>query len=76
MKRVEISGLAGLMVIVSILSLAYLRHGILILAGYLVFVIIITLTWKQYMLNVFSFIMLFHLAQVITYILTAHGTAT
>lgn len=69
MKKVDIGGLSGLMVIVSILSLAYLRHGILILAGYLVFVIIITLTWKQYMLNVFTFIMLFHLAQVITYIL-------
>jgi len=69
MKRVEIGGLAGLMAIVSVLSLAYLPHSILILAGYVVFIAIIALTWKQYMLNVFTFIMVFHLAQVITYIL-------
>ncbi len=69
MKRVEIGGLAGLMVIVSVLSLAYLQHSILMLAGYLVFIAIIVLTWKQYMMNVFTFIMVFHLAQVITYIL-------
>lgn len=69
MKRVEIGGLVGLMAIVAILSAAYIQHSVLMLAGYVVFIAIVALTWKQYLPNVFTFIMVFHLAQVITYVL-------
>lgn len=69
MNRVHIGGLITLMALVSLLSLAFIQHGILMVAGYVVLIIIIALTWKQYLPNVFTFIMVFHWAQVITYIL-------
>ncbi|WP_018610975.1 hypothetical protein [Segetibacter koreensis] len=69
MQRVDISGLVLLMAIVSALSLAFIQHSGLLLAGYGVLIGIIALTWKQYLPNVFTFVMVFHWVQVITYVL-------
>lgn len=69
MKRVDISGIIVLMALVSVLSVAYLQNGLLMAAGYAVLIGIVILTWRQYLPNVFTFIMVFHWAQVITYIL-------
>jgi hypothetical protein len=69
MKRVNISGLAVLAALISILFLAFIQHGILLVAGIVVLIFIIVLTWKQYLPNVFTFIMIFHWAQVFTYVL-------
>ena len=68
MKRLDISGLLILIALLSVLSLAYMQHAMLILAGYAVLITIIALTWKPYLPNVFTFIMVFHWTQIITYI--------
>lgn len=67
MKRVDITGLGGLLVLVSALSLG-LHHSIYLITGYAVLLVIILLTWRLYLPNVFTFIMLFHWVQVISYI--------
>src|SRR3954454_4779471 len=67
MKRVDISGIGGLIVIVSALSLG-MHHSIYLVIGYAVLLLIIFLTWRVYLPNVFTFIMLFHWVQVISYI--------
>lgn len=69
MKKVDISGFIILMIFVSVLSLAYMQHALLMVAGFAVLVSIIALTWRQYMPNVFTFIIVFHWAQIVTYIL-------
>jgi hypothetical protein len=69
MKRVDISGLIILMALLSVVSLGYLQNNLLLVLGFAVLTGIIFFTWKQYLPNVFTFIMIFHWAQVITYIL-------
>src|SRR3954454_16814646 len=67
MRRVDISGLGGLLVLVSALSLG-LHHSMYLIIGYAVLLLIILLTWRLYLPNVFTFIMLFHWVQVISYL--------
>ena len=73
MKKVDIGGFLILPALLSLLSL-FMHNGILMIAGYAVLVIIIVLTWKLYMPNVFTFIMVFHWAQVFTYILFVNSS--
>lgn len=69
MNRVDIGGLALLMVILAAFIMATTLHGIYIVAALGVLLIIILLTWRQYLPNVFAFIMIFHWCQIVTYIL-------
>lgn len=68
MKSVDIRGFVILIALISVLFLAFIQNGALIVVSYVALVTIFALTWKQYMPNVFTFIMVFHWAQVITYI--------
>lgn len=74
MKRVNINGLVILMALVSVLSLAFVQNGVLMIIAYVVLIIIIALTWRRYFPNVFTFIMVFHWVQVITYILFVNSS--
>lgn len=67
MKRVDISGLVGLMVLVSAFSLA-MQNNLYIILGYAVLLLVIVLTWRLYLPNVFTFIMIVHWLQIIAYI--------
>ncbi|MCW3109755.1 MAG: hypothetical protein JWQ09_4261 [Segetibacter sp.] len=67
MKSVDISGLAGLMVLVSAFSLA-MQNSMYLIVAYAVLLIIIVLTWRLYLPNAFTFVMVFHWVQVISYI--------
>lgn len=67
MKKVDISGLAGLTVLLSALSLGMQNCQYLII-GYGVLLLVIFLTWRLYLPNVFTFIMVFHWIQIVTYI--------
>ena len=73
MKKVNISGFFVLLTLLSFLSL-FMPNGILMVAGYAALAIIIVVTWKLYMPNVFTFIMVFHWAQVFTYILFVNSS--
>ncbi len=67
MKRIDIAGLSGLMVLVSALSAA-MANSIYIILGFAVVLLIIVLTWRLYLPNVFTFLMVYHWLQVIAYI--------
>lgn len=67
MKRIDISGLGGLMILVSALSLA-MPNSLNVIIAYAVLLVIIVLTWKLYLPNVFTFIMVCHWLQVVAYI--------
>jgi hypothetical protein len=69
MNRVDISGFAGLLAIVAAFSLVAITNGIYLVLGYAVILAVIALTWRLYQPNVFTFVLLFHIAQVISYIL-------
>jgi hypothetical protein len=67
MKIIDVSGLGGLMLLISALSLP-MQNSLYLLLAYAVLLIIIVLTWRLYLPNVFTFLMVFHWAQIITYI--------
>jgi hypothetical protein len=67
MNKIDISGLGGLMVLVSALSLA-MPNSLYVIVGYAVLLLIIVLTWRLYLPNVFTFMMFYHWLQIITYI--------
>lgn len=67
MKRIDISGLAGLMVLVSAFCITMANNMYLIL-GFAVLLVILVLTWRVYLPNVFTFIMAYHWIQVAAYI--------
>src|SRR5688572_25791069 len=67
MSKVDISGLGGLVVLLSAFSLAMPNSSYIIVA-YAVVLLIIVLTWRLYLPNVFTFLMVFHWVQVVSYI--------
>lgn len=67
MKRVDIGGLGGLMVLISAFSLA-MPNSIYLIVAYAVLLLIIVLTWRLYVPNAFTFVMVFHWVQVVSYI--------
>lgn len=67
MKRVDISGFVGLIVLISAFTLA-MQNSLYVILAYAVLLVIISLTWRLYMPNVFTFIMGYHWLQVVAYI--------
>ena len=68
MKKTDISGVYGIVAILCILSLALLKNGFYVAEGLIVLIILLSLTWRQYIPNVFAFILTYHWLQVISYI--------
>ncbi len=68
MKRISIHGgiylLAGLL---SLYCLEFLQNGWMVAIGIPVLIIVILLTWRQFLPNVFAFILVYHWLQVIAY---------
>lgn len=67
MKSVDISGLTALIVLLSAFSFA-MANSLYLIVAYVALLIIIILSWRLYMPNVFTFIMVFHWVQIISYI--------
>lgn len=67
MERIDIGGLAGLIVLLSAFSLG-MQNSLYIIAAYAAVLLIIALTWRVYMPNVFTFVMVYHWIQVVAYI--------
>ncbi|WP_147201591.1 hypothetical protein [Segetibacter aerophilus] len=67
MKRIDISGLGGLMILLAAFSIA-MPNSLYLLLGYAVLLIIMVFTWRLYLPNVFTFLMVFHWVQVVSYI--------
>jgi hypothetical protein len=67
MKKIELSGLVGLMALLSGFSLA-MQNSFYVIAAYAAVLVIIALTWRLYLPNAFTFVMVYHWIQVVAYI--------